>query len=221
MSTRRRAGVPLSVKLMLTTSIVVAVAIAISTWSSQQTIARLNADDARARRTAGEQAIVRESELLARNIANASAIPMAQHAYGEVGPLLTATRAEYPRIQWIAIGTEAGQLVASTPGAPAVVMTDFPQVAAGGAIEHRRLAPDRPDWIYASGIRLGDQVVGQLRLGVSTKDLDEQLQAGVRSVACVRDRRTGDDEPPQVLDRLELILVLVMRIEPPEQDVQP
>ncbi len=205
MSTRRRAGVPLSVKLMLTTSIVVAVAIAISTWSSQQTIARLNDDDARARRTAGEQAIVRESELLARNIANASAIPMAQHAYGEVGPLLTATRAEYPRIQWIAIGTEAGQLVASTPGAPAVEMTDFPQVAAGGAIEHRRLAPDRPDWIYASAIRLGDQVVGQLRLGVSTKDLDDQLQV-------VIDRSRARAEAAMSTVKLVAVVVLLVGV---------
>lgn len=174
MTARRRAGISLSVKLMLTTSIVVTVAVAISAWFGQATIAELTRDDAGARRVAGEEAIVRESELLARNIATASAIPMGQQAYGEVGPLLAATKGEYPRIEWIAVGTERGGLVASTPGAPAVDFTDFPKAAAGGPIEHARLAG--PDWIYASAIRLGNQVVGQLRLGISTQDLDDDLQ---------------------------------------------
>lgn len=188
MSTRRRTGIPLSVKLMLATSIVVAAAVAVFTWRGQAVLNDLIEDDARARRAAGEKAIVRESELLARNIATASAIPMAQQAYGEVGPLITATQREYPRIQWIAIGTEAGQPVASTQGAPQVDFTDFPKAAGGGPIEHRRLADDRPDWIYASSIRLGDQIVGQLRLGISTKDLDDELQ-----VAINRARARADD----------------------------
>ena len=179
MSQRRRIGIPLSVKLMLTTSIVVAVAVGISAWYGQRTIERLNADDARARRAAGEQAIVRESELLARNIATASAIPMGQHAYGEVGPLLTAAVAEYRRIQWIAVGSEDGKLVASTPGAPLVDFGDFPRASAGGGIEHRRVADGRPDWIYASAIRVGGELVGQLRLGVSTEDLEKDLQAAI------------------------------------------
>ena len=203
MSARGRAGVPLSVKLMLTTSIVVVVALAISAWYSQATIGRLNDDDARARRVAGEAAIVRESELLARNIANASAIPMAQQAYGEVGPLIAATKGEYPRIQWIAIGTEAGQLVASTPGAPAVDFTDFPAATAGGPIEHRRLADDRPDWIYGGAIKLGAQTIGQLRLGVSTKDLDDQLQV-------VIDRARGRAERAMsTVKAVAVVLVLV------------
>ena len=205
MSTRRRAGVPLSVKLMLTTSIVVAVAVVISGWSAQKTIGQLTRDDARARRSAGEQAIVRESELLARNIANASAIPMGQQAYGEVGPLLVATKAEYPRIQWIAIGTEGGQLVASTPQAPPAVFTDFPKADAGGAIEHARLADDRPDWVYASAIRLGDQVVGRLRLGVSTKDLDDQLQI-------VIDRAQARAERAMATIKIIALVVLVVGV---------
>ena len=205
MSTRRRAGVPLSVKLMLTTSIVVAVAVVISGWSAQKTIGQLTRDDARARRTAGEQAIVRESELLARNIANASAIPMGQQAYGEVGPLLAATKGEYPRIQWIAIGTEGGQLVASTPGAPQAVFTDFPKADGGGAIEHARLAADRPDWIYASAIRLGDQIVGRLRLGVSTKDLDDQLQI-------VIDRAQARAERAMATIKIIALVVLVVGV---------
>lgn len=179
MTARDRAGIPLSVKLMLTTSILLAAAVAISAWFGQRTIASLARDDAAARRAAGEDAIVRESELLAKNVATASAIPMGQQAYSEIGPLVDATRRAYPRIQWIAVGSDRGQLVASTQGAPEVDFTDFPQAATGSAVEHRRVAADRPDWIYASAIRLGDQVVGQLRLGVSTKDLDDELHRSI------------------------------------------
>jgi serine phosphatase RsbU (regulator of sigma subunit)/HAMP domain-containing protein len=204
-SDRRRTGVPLSVKLMLTTSIVVAAAVGISAWYGQRTIARLNADDATARRAAGEQAIVRESELLAKNIANASAIPMGQHAYGEVGPLLAATKAEYPRVQWIAIGTESGQPVASTEGAPPAVFTDFPRAAAGGPIEHRRVADDRPEWVYASAIKLGPEVVGQLRLGVSTRDLEADLQAAI-------DKARGRAETAMSTMQLVAIVVLLIGV---------
>lgn len=205
MSDRRRTGVPLSVKLMLTTSIVVAAAVGISAWYGQRTIARLNADDATARRAAGETAIVRESELLARNIANASAIPLGQHAYGEVGPLLAAARAEYPRVQWIAIGAEDGQPVAATEGAPPAVFTDFPQANAGGPIEHRQVAAGEPAWVYASAIKLGSEIVGQLRLGVSTADLEAELQAAI-------DRARARSEDAMSTLQLVAILVLVIGV---------
>ena len=202
---QRRAGVPLSVKLMLTTSVVVAVALAIAAWSAQETLSQLNRDDARARRTAGEAAIVRESELLVRNIANATAIPLGQQAYGEVGPLLTATRAEYPRIQWIAIATPEGQPVAATEGAPAVDFEDFPKAARGGPIEHVRVAEDRPDWVYGGAIRLGEHVIGQVRLGISSKDLDDELQV-------VIDKARGRAERAMATLKLIAVIVLVVGV---------
>ncbi|MBP8810107.1 MAG: SpoIIE family protein phosphatase [Kofleriaceae bacterium] len=174
----RRIGLPLSVKLMLTTSIVVAAAVAISAWYGRRTIGELTQDGVAARRAAGEAAIVRESELLARNIATAAAIPMAQQAFAEIGPLIAATRREYPRLQWIAIASE-GRLVAATDGAPTVDFSDF--AGSGATVEHRRLAPDRPDWIYGATIRLGEQPLGQLRIGVSTADLDAELAAALAS----------------------------------------
>ncbi len=171
-----RTSIPLSVKLMLTTSIVVAAAVAISAWYGQRTIAALARDDAAARRIAGEAAIVRESELLATNVATAAAIPLAQQAFGEVGPLLASTLRSYPRIQWIAVASE-GKLVAATPGAPTVDFSDLAD--ARGTVGHRRVAPERPDWIYGTDVKVGEQVVGQVRLGVSTADLDAALAAAV------------------------------------------
>ncbi len=180
-----RAGVPLSLKLMLTTSIVVAASVAASAWFGQAAIRDLARDDAAVRRVRGEAAIVRESELLARNIAAGSKIAMAQQAYGEVGPLLASTIREYPRIQWVVVGTETGQPVAGTPGAPAVDFQDFPETRAAGdapehrAVAHRRVVDGRPDWVYATTVRLDDKLVGQLRMGVTTADLDRELQAAL------------------------------------------
>lgn len=81
-----RAGIPLSVKLMLTTSIVVAAAVGASAYFGSNNIRELARSDAAVRRASGNESIKRESELLASNIAAAAAIPLAQQAYGEVGP---------------------------------------------------------------------------------------------------------------------------------------
>lgn len=198
-----RKGLPLSVKLMLTTSIVVAAAVAISAWFGRRTISDLTHQQMTARRQAGEAAIVRESELLARNIATAAAIPLAQHAYGEVGPLLDATRRAYPRLRWIAIASE-GSLVAATEGAPTVEFTDFGDVGAG--VGHRRLSDSRPDWIYGTTIRLGEEVVGQLRLGVSTEDLDRELATALAAA----EARSRDSIRMFLVVALALLLIGVI-----------
>ena len=195
-----RASIPLSVKLMLTTSIVVAAAVAISAWFGQRTIAELARDDVAARRTTGEAAIVREAELLTKNVATATAIPMAQQAFGEVGPLIAATLRDYPRIQWIAVASD-GKLVAATPGAPTVVFDDLTD--ARGGIGHRRVAPDKPDWIYGSDIRLGEQVLGQLRLGVSTAELDAEL---ARVVA------TADDQAKRSMRTVWMVALALLAL---------
>jgi phosphoserine phosphatase RsbU/P len=80
-------------------------------------------------------------------------------------------------MQWIAIGSD-GKLVAATPGAPTVDFGDFPHQL-GTAIGHRQVTADRPDWIYGTTIRIGDQSLGQVRIGVSTADLDAELAAAV------------------------------------------
>ena len=93
-----RAGIPLSVKLMLTTSIVVAAAVAASaSFGASRPCARLAAEDAadpprpRQRRDHARVGAARRATSPA-----AAAIPLAQQAYGEVGPLLAADDPRVP-----------------------------------------------------------------------------------------------------------------------------
>jgi hypothetical protein len=57
------ASVPISAKLVLATSIVVAAAVGTATWFSHASIRALTEQQVAARRSAGEQAIVRQSDL--------------------------------------------------------------------------------------------------------------------------------------------------------------
>src|SRR5688572_17518496 len=108
---QERMGIPLSVKLMLTTSIVVAAAVGASAYFGSQNIRELARSNAAVRRESGNASIKRESELVASNIAAGAAIPLAQQAYGEVAPLVAAKMREYPRIQWIVVGTPTGDVI--------------------------------------------------------------------------------------------------------------
>ncbi|MBZ0231406.1 MAG: SpoIIE family protein phosphatase [Deltaproteobacteria bacterium] len=184
-----RPGIPLSVKLMLTTSIVVAAAVGASAYFGSNNIRELARSDAAARRASGNESIKRESELLASNIAAAAAIPLAQQAYGEVGPLVAAKMQEYPRIQWVVVGTPTGDVIHASDGAPTLDFADFPDTRVRpGLVERTQAAPERPEWIYATAIRLGDGVVGQLRMGVSTADLEAELAAALAAA----DRRADE-----------------------------
>ncbi len=208
-ATRRqeRPGVPLSVKLMLTTSIVVAAAVGASAYFGSQNIRELAQDDASVRRTSGNESIRRESELLASNIAGAAAIPLAQQAFGEVAPLIAAKQREYPRVSWVAIGTPTGELVHASPSAPKLDFAQFSEtLKQPGRVDRQQVSADKPDWIYATAIRLGDGVVGQLRMGVSTADLEADLAASIAAA----DRRASDSTRTVWIVALALLAVGVV-----------
>jgi hypothetical protein len=56
---RQQRGIPISVKLILTTSIVIAAAVFTATWFSQTSISDLTEKQIAARRASGEKSIVR------------------------------------------------------------------------------------------------------------------------------------------------------------------
>ena len=72
--TKRRflQGLPISVKLILATSIVVAAALAVATWYGTKTIDELAQAQVKHRREAGETAIARESDLIATSATGTS-----------------------------------------------------------------------------------------------------------------------------------------------------
>ncbi len=207
-----RAGVSISAKLILTTSVVVAVAVAAATWFSQRTIDELTTTQIGARRTAGEKSITRESELVVQAVATAVALPLAQSTYPDIKPALdAAVRDDHAsgddRLQWLVVTDSTGQIVAATQKAPnPVVLADYEKLIAtgtkNGEVVHARIGSGS-DWVYGAAIKLGDNAVGALRIGVSTAGLEAEL---AKSIAQADERSKASQK------RLLLIAVVVLGI---------
>lgn len=206
-----RAGIPISAKLILTTSVVVAVAVAVATWFSQRTIDDLTTLQITNRRASGEKAITRESELVVQAVATAVALPLAQSTYPDIKPVLdAAVRDDHAsgddRLQWLIVTDESGQVVASTQGAPSTTkVAELERLLATGAkngdVVRARVAGS--DWVYGAPIKLGNNPVGALRIGVSTAGLEAELQ---KSLATASDRSKASQQ------RLLLIALAVLAI---------
>jgi serine phosphatase RsbU (regulator of sigma subunit) len=190
--------VRLSVRLILTTSVVVAVAVGVATWFGQRTMDDLTARQIKERRTAGEKSITRESELVVQAVATAVAQPLANSMYPDIKPVLDAAKADdhADRLQWLVVEDQTGQVVQATQGAPgAPRLAELEKLLTGGAkdgeIVHAQVGTGS-DWVYGAPIKLGDHGVGALRLGVSTGGLEAEL---AKSLAEARERaRTSRDK---------------------------
>jgi serine phosphatase RsbU (regulator of sigma subunit) len=191
-----RAGIPISAKLVLTTSVVVALAVGVATWFSQRTIDELTELQLASRRTSGEKAITRESELVVKAVATAVALPLGQSMYPDIAPVLDAAMRDDrasgdDRLQWLVVTDATGQIVQATEGAPAEKLAELEQVLAGGdrqgEVVYAKLETGA-DWVYGATIKLGEHQVGALRIGVSTAGLEAEL---ARSLAMALERASG------------------------------
>jgi serine phosphatase RsbU (regulator of sigma subunit) len=184
---KARTGISISAKLILTTSVVVAVAVGVATWFSQSAIDELTQKQLAARRASGERAITRESELVVQAVATAVALPLAQSTYADIKPVLDgAMRDDHAsgddRLQWLEVTDASGQVVAKTG-----------KTAAGaGTVKE-----------YGAPIKLGDNPVGKLRIGVSTAGLEAEL---AKSLADAQERAKASQQ------RLLLIALAVLAI---------
>jgi serine phosphatase RsbU (regulator of sigma subunit) len=181
---RSRAGIPISVKLVLTTSVVVAVAVGAATWFSQRTIDELTATQIQNRRTSGEKSITRESELVVQAVANAVAHPLGLTQIPDIKTILDgAIRDDKAsgdkRVEWLIVTDVPGQIVQATDGAPnADKLAQLDRLLADGVkagdVVHARVAAGA-DWVYGAPVRVGTETVGAVRMGVSTAGLDAEL----------------------------------------------
>jgi serine phosphatase RsbU (regulator of sigma subunit) len=204
-------NVSISAKLILTTSVVVAVAVAAATWFSQRTIDELTQMQLASRRASGEKAITRESELVVQAVATAVALPLAQSTYPDIKPVLDAAMRDDrasgdDRLQWLVVTDDTGQIVAATENAPtAAKLAELDkQLAAGtkhGDVVHVR--HEAADWVYAAAIKLGDNPVGNLRIGVTTAGLETEL---AKTLAVADQRGKASQQ------RLLLVAALVLAI---------
>ncbi len=187
-SRQARAGIPISVKLILATSVVVAAAVGTATWFGQRSIRELTDVQIAARRSAVEHSITRESELVVQAVATAVAIPIAQNTYPDVRPLLDAAIqgdqvSGDHRVQWLVVTDATGAVIERTAGAPTKeVLSELDRRLADGTkngeIVHA-VAGGTSDWVYGSPVKLGASKVGSLRMGVSIAGIDQELQTSI------------------------------------------
>ena len=184
-SPQARAGLPISVKLVLTTSVVVAVAVGAATWFTRRSINDLTQAQVRARRTSGEKAITRQSDLAVQSIANALAHPLANSQYTDIPPVLDQAiredKAGDHQLQWLSIADDTGEVVQASPGAPSgAKLAELDKLLAAGIkdgdVVHARIGSGA-DWVYGEPIKLADKQVGAIRIGVTTAGLEGELAA--------------------------------------------
>ena len=171
---------PISARLVLATSVVIAAAVGAATWFSHGSIQDLTEKQVAARRQAGEHAIVRESELMVLAVANAVALPISAGMDADVRPALEAALRDDQvsgdhRVRWFVVIDKAGA-IHRTAGAPielAPIERLLRDGAARGEIVHARLGGT--DSVYGAPITLGGNQ-GMLRMGVSTAELERELE---------------------------------------------
>lgn len=179
-----RAGISISAKLVLVSSIVVAAAVGVTTWFGQSMITELTQTQMEARRESGDKAIVRESELIARSVAASAAFPLGNSAYPDIKVALDSAMRDdtEKRLQWLIVTDTQNQIVqtaGTAPDAPKLA-ADEKLLAAGpsnGGVGHAKL--DGTDWVYGATISLGTTPVGALRMGVSSAGLEKELATAI------------------------------------------
>ncbi len=188
-----RAGISISAKLVLVSSIVVAAAVGTSTWFGQRMISELTELQIEARHQSGEKAIARESELIVRSVASATAFPLGNSAYADVKDALDAAVRDDTqgdrRLSWLVVTDNANTIVQTVGSAPtADKLAELGNLLktgiANGDVQHAKIGAGT-DWVYGAPIKLGTTAVGALRMGVSTAGLDKEL---ADSLAASEDR---------------------------------
>ncbi len=187
-SRQARTGIPISVKLILATSFVVATAIGGATWFAQRSLSELTTTQLAVRKQTGEHSIVRESELVVQAVATAVAIPLGQSAYADVKPVLDGAMTEDKRsgdnrIRWLVVTDTTGAVVQQTANTPAPdKLAELDAVLAkatpNGSVT-RAEAGQATEWVYGAPVVLGGSELGKLRMGVTTTGLAAELDASL------------------------------------------
>jgi serine phosphatase RsbU (regulator of sigma subunit) len=211
-SRQARAGIPISVKLILATSIVVAAAVGTATWFAQKSINDLTETSIKNRRETGERSIVRESELVVKAVATAVAFPLSTGTLADIPALLDSTIQEDKktgenRVQWLVVTDSSGVVVGSTSAAPPKEKLDelerrLVDGIKNGDVVHAR-AGEATDWVYGAPAKLGASQVGSLRIGVSTTGLDKELQTSLSQ---------AEDRARAARNRMLLVSLVVLGI---------
>jgi serine phosphatase RsbU (regulator of sigma subunit) len=176
---KARAGISISVKLLVATSVLVAAAVGTATVFTQRALSEITESQIKERRDEGHAAIARESELVVQAVATAVALPLANHVYADIQSVLDAAISEdrSSRVQWLVIQDKDG-MVASTEGTPDQRELDrLHRLLADGKHQNDvvRARIGETEWVFGADIKLGRTMLGKLRIGVSTAGLEREL----------------------------------------------
>jgi nitrogen fixation/metabolism regulation signal transduction histidine kinase len=203
-----RAGIPISVKLILATSFVVAAAVGTAAWFGQRSIQELTESQMAVRKSTGERSIIRESELVVLAISTSVNLPLANNQYADLQLLIDSALQEdnvtgSKSVKWLVVLDSTGAPVARTVGAPekdklAELEGRLASGVKNGDVAHAQ-ADTPTDWVYGAPVKLG----GTVRMGVSTSRLVTDLQT---SLAEAQDRAAASR------NRVLLVSLVVLTI---------
>lgn len=184
-----RKGLSLSVKLILTTALVVAAGVGAAAWSSVSTINELAQSEAAARRVSGEERIARQADAIARRAASAAALPMAEGNQTYLNTLVQQIVGEDPMVRWVEI--------AEVPGGRVIARWPADAARDGSLLQ------------FSSSITAGTTTIGEIRLGVTTAALEEEL---ARSVASARERGQAAARRTALIAALILVVGIILAL---------
>jgi phosphoserine phosphatase RsbU/P len=206
---RPKRGLSLSVQLIAGTAVLLAVAVGASALFSYKTITDLAGREMKVRRESGEASMRRQSELLARNAAASASLPLAEGNFTYLDSIVATTAKEDARIQWLLVSDAvSNRIVARTPAAPKdVLLKDALSAQVAAAPANRAVFVQDPavPTLFTCGIKIqaGERVVGQLRMAISTADLEADL---ARAIAATKARAASSATQVALIAGLILLI---------------
>ncbi len=174
----------LAAKLIAAIVLVLVATVGAAGFFSARSIEEFGREEAARSRKDREVAMKAQAELVARNLATSSGLPLAEGNFTYLSSLVDNTRKDNPRIEWLMVLDSAtDQVVARAGEAPAVDKFGdelSPELKKGGnAVLHRVDPTDKSRYVFGANVSVGDRVVGQIRMALSTKDLETALAASI------------------------------------------
>ena len=174
----------------------IAAVVGTSAVYSLRTLDTLADSQSRARRTDGEQALRDRAELIVRNLASSASLSIAGSDTPYLGELAEKAIAENSMVAWVAIidGPSNKIIVRQPEGdlgpAPddelakklAAQSSEGKTPGSSQEIAVVKDAEDNTKWTFAGNARVRDgTLVGRVRLGMTTRELQERIDASVAS----------------------------------------
>ena len=182
---------------------------------SVRSIERFGREEAVRSRAEGEKAMKAQAELVARNLATSAGLPLAEGNFTYISSLAETTLKDDARIEWLMILDAASDRVVARAGAaPAIERFDDELVAplkrggtkAGVAITRHDGGADKNRYVFGANVTVGDNVVGQIRLALSTRELETALAASIGAAQ----QRAGDSARQLALLALGILVLGVL-----------